>query len=129
MSIEMVNQKKTGATKESVADRMRRQARAFRAGKPMSGEQFPQVVRGSMHAEPDDLLVSQVCADAMKHAELASLRGKYEARTVTKISFAIERAILEYLVQADVGFSVRIERDMDSVVIYIAWPEPGSRTT
>ena len=123
MSSEKVVQQ-GAVVKESVADRMRRQARAFRAGKPMSGEQYPQVMRGSMHADAHDRQVSQVCADVMKHAELASLRGQNQAKTVARVSFAIERRVLEYLVQKGVGFFVRIEREGESVLILVAWPEP-----
>ncbi len=91
----------------------------------MSGEQFPQVVRGSMHAEPDDRLVSQLCADAVRHADLASLRGKYEARLVGAMPSAeVEQRVLADLTRPELGFEVRIERgEKKTGAIFLAWPE------
>jgi hypothetical protein len=116
--------RKKDTKKESVADRMRRQARAFREGRLLGGECFSLVRGGSMHADSHDRMAAELCIDVLSHAELASLRGKYEARTVGALpSVDVEQRVAIDLTSEALGFKVSIERGVRSVVIQLSWQD------
>lgn len=121
----MVTDTTSGIQRESVADRLRRQARAFHAGRLVGGEDFAHATAGSIHTDADSLLVSRFCADVLRHAELASLRGRFEAKTVYALpSLEAQQRIIADLTRPELGFEARLECGENSAALYLAWPEP-----